>query len=259
MADLNIGSYFHKWLFAPRLNSLQKPVFIVGCGHSGTSILLRIIASHSKFHAIEDESRLFYKSNRQITKTLKHWSQLLNDNNKKRVIEKTPEHIFCIENIIKKIHDVKIICMVRDGRDVACSHKQRTSFESGLDNWIRSTMAIEPYLNHPNIMIVKLEDFVSNPTEIIKEILGFLGESFEEDMLDYHKYPAYYYDSRIEKPLKAEDGNNHRALRNWQINQPLFKTTTRWKVELSENEKKLFKQKAQVYLSFWGYDNYEEW
>lgn len=259
MVDLNIGSYFHKWLFASRLNSLQKPVFIVGCGHSGTSILLRIIAGHSRFHAIEDESRLFYKPNRQITKTLKHWSQLLRENNKKRIIEKTPEHIFCLENMIKKIHDAKIICMVRDGRDVACSHKQRTSFESGLDNWISSTMAIEPYLNHPNIMIVKLEDLVSNPTEIIKEILGFLGESFEEGILDYHKSPAYYYNSRIEKPLNAKDGNNHRALRNWQINQPLFKSTSRWKLEMSESEKNIFKQKAQNYLSFWGYENSGNW
>lgn len=256
---MSIASCIYKWFDKHKMTCLRNPVFIVGCGHSGTSIMLRIIGSHSAFCAIEDESRLFYKSNREMANTVQGWSKILSKNKKSRIVEKTPTHIYCLQDMFRKMQDAKIICMVRDGRDVACSHRHRVTFEAGLDNWVRSTLAIKPYMNHANLMVVKLEEFVANPTESLGYILAFIGEKFEAEMLDYHKTPAYHYDSSIRKPLSAEDGKNHRALRNWQINQPLFKTTSRWRLEMTEEEKELFKQKANNQLVFWGYEYNDQW
>lgn len=254
-----IDTYLYSQVLKYRAKQLHNPVFIVGCGHSGTSILLRVIGTHSSFHAVEGESRLFYKTSREMSRTIQSWLEILRKNNKKRIIEKTPEHIYRLGDMFKTLHGVKVICMVRDGRDVACSHKQRNTFDIGLESWVKSTSAIKPYLNHPDVMIVRLEDFVSGPARSLEAIMEFLGEKYESAMLEYHKIPAYHYSPEIIKPGSAEDGVNHRALRNWQINQPLFQSTSRWRLEMTGEEKYLFKQKAQSSLVSWAYEKNDEW
>ena len=78
-------------------------------------------------------------------------------------------------------------------------------------------------------------------------------------MLEYYRRPAFYYSSSIEKPSSVEEGENHRAYRNWQINQPLFESTERRKNEMTEQDKEYFKTKAQKQLKFWGYENSDGW
>jgi hypothetical protein len=41
--------------------SEYNPVFIVGCGHSGTTLILRILAEHKNLHVIDYESDIFNK------------------------------------------------------------------------------------------------------------------------------------------------------------------------------------------------------
>ena len=52
---------------------LKPPIFIVGCGRSGTTLLLRILGKHENIYAIEEESHLFvnYK-----TKVFLYWVKL---------------------------------------------------------------------------------------------------------------------------------------------------------------------------------------
>jgi hypothetical protein len=254
-----IYSFIFKLLFLTRLRSLSHSVFIMGCGHSGTSIILRVLGAHSSFYTIEDESRLFYKHDRELIRTLFRWEAGLKQKNKKRLLEKTPEHIYCLNRILEIFPKAKIIYMLRDGRDVACSHKHRNSYEFGVDTWVDATETIMPFLNNKNIKILKLEDFVSNPRLILTEALNFIGEDFEETILEYHREPAYYYSSKIVKPISTEEGENHRAYRNWQINQPIFHSTLRWSTDMTKDEKAYFKQKAQKYLQFWDYETSDNW
>ncbi|NNE38190.1 MAG: sulfotransferase [Gammaproteobacteria bacterium] len=234
-------------------------MFIMGCGHSGTSIILRILGAHSSFYTIEEESRLFYKHDRELIRTLFKWKFKLEQKKKKRALEKTPEHIYCLDRILKIFPKSKIIYMVRDGRDVACSHKHRNSFEFGVETWIDATETIMPFIHHKNIKILKLEEFVSNPRLKLTELLEFTGEKFENAMLEYYRQPAFYYSSSIDKPSSVEEGENHRAYRNWQINQPIFESTERWKNEMTEQDKKYFKMKAQNQLKFWDYESSDCW
>lgn len=259
MNKFSLDSYIYKWLFLSKLKALSNPVFIVGCGHSGTSIILRVLGAHSNFCTIEDESRLFYKSHRELICTLLYWSSKLEETDKKRIIEKTPEHIYCIDKIFKIFPNANIICMVRDGRDVACSHKHRNTIQFGMQSWVEASIAIRPYLHHRNIKIIKLEELVANPVTTLTQALKFTGEQFESSILEYHKQPAYYYDASIKRPQSVEEGDNHRAYRNWQINQPLFISTERWKTEMTSEEKSIFKNNAQEHLQFWGYEKSDNW
>jgi len=48
-------------------------------------------------------------------------------------------------------------------------------------------------------------------------------------------------------------------LRNWQINQPLFDGRGRWIKEMTEDDKVIFKDKAQKYLEKFGYADANSW
>jgi len=51
--------------FIKRIGICGAPMFIVGCDHSGTSLLLTILGSHSNIYAVPFESKITYKSNKQ--------------------------------------------------------------------------------------------------------------------------------------------------------------------------------------------------
>ena len=121
--------------------------------------------------------------------------------------------------------------MLRDGRDVVCSLKHRTnynSFEDRLERWIYDNMAGLPYWKHSNIMVVKYEDLIEKTTKTLKDIFDFLGEQYTEQVLKYHQQEKCWYHTKIIKPEKVLTQDEHHQLRNWQINQPLYDGRGRW-------------------------------
>lgn len=243
-----------------KVSDLQ-PVFIVGCGHSGTSLMLSMLDSHTILYGIPYESRVFLEPNKHsiITKALA-WQQECLYAGKSTWVEKTPKHVYFLGKVLKTFPNSKVIIMMRDGRDVACSIKAKVGCLShGIKEWKNSITAIEEYIDDDRIKIVKLEWLVSNRELALKEICDFLEIEYEEEMLSYHKVRRFYYSRVIKKPYTASDGENHLALRNWQINQPLFNNTSRWKDEMSLEERARFKVEAQELLEKFGYELSSEW
>jgi hypothetical protein len=127
--------------------------------------------------------------------------------------------------------------MVRDGRDVVSSLRNRTGkFEESVERWLNDNLAGKHYWNHPSVKVVRLEDLVKSPELVLNEICNFINEVSEADkMLNYHKSKQTFYD-----PKK----NEHSNLRDNQLKQPLFKNTSRWERELTESELLFFKNRA---------------
>lgn len=240
----------------PKIIKVPDPIFIVGCGHSGTSIMLAILSNHPHFHPITYESALFKRSESEIRAIMLQWDQKCMEAGKKRWIEKTPPHIFHIKRFLLHRPQSKFIIMLRDGKDVVCSLKYRTeykNFDTRVDRWIYDNLAGLPYWDHPNVIVVKYEDLVSKTEMTLKKVFSFLGENYLSEVLDYCKHQKYWYHSEIAKPMSVETHTEHHKLRNWQINQPLFDGRGRWKTEMSDEEKEVFKDKTQQYLQKFGY------
>lgn len=247
---------------APQTIKVHNPVFIVGCGHSGTSIMLAILSNHPAFYPITYESALFKRSETEIREIMLEWDQKCVEAGKKRWIEKTPPHIFHIKRLLLHRPESKFILMLRDGRDVVCSLKYRTeykNFEERIERWVYDNLAGLPYWNHPNVMVVKYEDLVGETEITLNKVFNFLGEIYTSDVLDYYKYQKLWYHSEIEKPMTIETHKDHHKLRNWQINQPLFDGSGRWRIEMTKIEKNIFKAKAQKYLEQFGYIDNDNW
>lgn len=246
----------------PNIIKVNNPVFIVGCGHSGTSIMLAILGNHPHFHPITCESALFKRNEPEIREIMLKWDRECIEAGKKRWIEKTPPHIFHIKRFLLHRPQSKFIIMLRDGRDVVCSLIYRTeykNFEERVERWVYDNLAGLPYWDHPNVMVVKYEDLVSKTEITLKKVFSFLGENYTSEILNYYKYQKYWYHSEIEKPATIETHKDHHKLRNWQINQPLFDGRGRWKTEISKIEKQKFKYIAQKYLEQFEYLTNASW
>lgn len=235
---------------------VPNPVFIVGCGHSGTSIMLAILGNHPSFYSITYESAIFQRSEAEIRTIMLQWDRECIEAGKKRWIEKTPPHIFQIGKFLLHRPQSKFIIMLRDGRDVVCSLKSRTEYQdfgTRVERWVYDNLAGLLYWNHPNVMVVKYEDLIVEAETTLKKIFAFLEESYANKVLDYHQNQKRWYHSEITKPLEVATHDNHHQLRNWQINQPLFDGRNKWQSIMSSEEKRIFKTTAQKYLLQFGY------
>ena len=242
--------------YIKRVKICKPPIFIVGAEHSGTSLLLAILGAHSRIYAIPYESQFAYKPQPQAQ--LKRFDLLAISEGKSRWVEKTPKHIHCIDKLLEFCCHAKILLIIRDGRDVACSIQDRYgSIELGIKRWVAHNRAGEAFWSHPNVYVLRYEQLIENFELTITDTLRFLGEYYEPEMQDYHSKPKYFYSNIIEKPPNAFR-ENHMPHRNWQINQPLFDGRGKWK-RMTEQEKLIVKDIANEMLVAYGYVDSVYW
>jgi len=144
----------------------KSPIFIVGCGHSGTSIMLAMLDTHSKLYAVPYESRIFVNlaDKADIQYQMLLWDKEAQRQLKERWVEKSPYHIHYLDKILEIAPKAKIIVMLRDGRDVACSIKARTgSLNHGLKQWLTTCGILSTCFNDSRVKVVKLENLTCDP------------------------------------------------------------------------------------------------
>ncbi len=238
------------------------PIFVVGCGHSGTSILVRLLGEHSHIYAVPYESRIFEYENFKKWLTLKIWNRETVVRGKHRWVEKTPMHVRLIDRIFAYVPDAKIIFVVRDGRDVTASLRKRFGeFETGLKRWVEDNHLGLAWKDDPRVLTVRYEDLVKNYQETMPRICTFIGETFEEEMIGFHETPEYFHSEKTEDKPGSESGKEHKYYRNWQVNQKLFDGSGKWLKEMTYDEKKSFKadDEAMRLLIDFGYVKNHDW
>lgn len=115
--------------------------------------------------------------------------QYMQKQGKLRWVEKTPDHIQHLDLIRKHFPSSPVIRIVRDPRDVALSLVKvpwgaKTYFEAieywkGLDD--KSKFFFE---QDPNSYTMRYEDLILSPEIELRKLCQFIGEDFEESMLD---------------------------------------------------------------------------
>jgi len=99
--------------------------------------------------------------------------------NKRRWAEKTPENIFFVDAIDKFFPNCQFINVIRDGRDVVCSFKQRWGSKtvlSGIKNWNRSiglTYAYRTRFKKDRYIEIRYENLVTIPEQETKNYFIF--------------------------------------------------------------------------------------
>lgn len=109
---------------------------------------------------------------------------------KERWGEKTPEYIDIIPEISALFPNAFFIALLRDGRDVNISLKQRgwegwSIYQRAL-YWQRCARNMQ-FLKQSgiNALFIKYEELVQNPASTLKQITGFLDTPYEDQMMNF--------------------------------------------------------------------------
>lgn len=208
----------------------EKPALIIGgCGRSGTSLLLSILAAQPSIFAIPDETGAFCPT--AYGKTLDRRAPLEIDRIREilrtadikpgitRWCEKTPKNILFFHSILETLgSDVRVLNIVRDGRDVITSrHPQR--FKSswvGVDRWVRDVGAGMPFDTHPQMFVIRYEDLVFRFSQCLEKICAFLDEPLDQNVLDWHQHTTVRTHSAWSNDVAAIHGQ---SIGRWRLPQ----------------------------------------
>jgi hypothetical protein len=233
-----------------------SPIFVVGCGHSGTSLLVRVLGAHSRIWEVPFESNLGTRSDITSRMLVKYFDLCTLANSKHRWVEKTPNHINCLERLWTIAPNAPVLLIIRDGRDVACSIRKRTGHvRDGILRWVYDNRAGERYWNDSRVHLLRYEQLVVDFERTIKGALAFLGEEYEPSMANYWQSAA---PSAGSQQSVSPVGANHDNFRRWQISQPLFDGRGKWH-SLAASEKQIVKELAGDMLREYGYVDSNDW
>jgi Sulfotransferase family len=220
---------WQQWKHRPhclRRVAVDRPVFVVGHPRSGTSWLYKLLVLHPEF-AGAPESHLFdyylkpfldedpfspwggvdYWLDRSQRPALlrgivdRIFAYRLAEEQKRRVVEKTPEHALSVMQIKELYPKAQFIHIVRDGRDVmlsvlAYAHNLQNPPEDlgeGAKQWCATLESVaQSRLHHDaDILELRYEDIVANPGPHVRRMFEFLGERCPDGLVDeiLVKYP----------------------------------------------------------------------
>lgn len=124
---------------------------------------------------------------------------------KTRWIEKTPQHVFLVDEILQSVPAAQFVEILRDPRDILASKKKRqqASRSAPHENRVRALERVyDPFWDalewrfavragqraraaHPDrLYSVRYEDLVRQPETIVQGVCAFLGLDFTPQMLD---------------------------------------------------------------------------
>lgn len=272
LSHLKTPKYWIKnilWRF-PKTISESQIYFVMGTPRSGTTLLQKILESHSKLFSIHGETAIFsyqnfWDNNRkhfelsksEIKELLSISSDnvnffengvnnLLNNNPGKIFIEKTPQHIKHLDFLIRHFPKAKFIHIVRDGRDCYCSARKHP--------WIPQSKSISTFskyynrclsqgiksFSNPNVYTLKYENLVRDPKNVLVKLMEFLNLELEEEQLD-SAFRSKDNRAQLEQFKKLNEGINDSSV-------------GRWRKELNEYEINQFNKHSIEVLKFFEYE-----
>src|SRR6056297_4213785 len=129
----------------------EKPIIIGACPRSGTTLLLSILDAHPNIYSIQNQTYAFTSWKKEnlpgrflpvrLDRLYREFLFHRIKGDPVRWCEKTPKNIQFLDKIIEYFSDtVKIIHLVRDGRDVVTSrHPKHTPNEYwvSVERWVK--------------------------------------------------------------------------------------------------------------------------
>jgi len=215
--------------------------FIVGCPRSGTTLLQVLLAAHSRVFSLPEShffrksfrgKRAFLLRGFHASAVLRSWLQQIGmQEYVSRVprlspfrnpvvkafvsimdevalrggascwVEKTPGHVFVIEEIEKRVPNAHFIHIIRDGRAVVASmcdagrrYKDAKFWQRPLgefvSKWNRAILRSAKCVGKTNHFFVSYEALTADPKRELNAICEFLGLEFEESMLESYRKTA---------------------------------------------------------------------
>ena len=214
----------------------MKRIFLVGAPRSGTTILQSLLAAHPEIISFPESKFFHYLLYEDFAANLStrlasflrdeiNRPELLNDfddnqnvenkaswfvrildslameENKSIWLEKTPEHLYFIEDIQSLIPDAKFIHILRNGMDTIASMYEATrnftdlwggvwDLEHCIERWKDAMLTSHKYVDNSRHILVKYEELIDNKNVVLADICNFIGIEYDAAMLINYKTKA---------------------------------------------------------------------
>ena len=194
----------------------HRPIFIVGCQRSGTTLMRLILDSHPNI-SCGPETR-FLAHFKQVTGEdwermqlygfsrewwLGRFGDLFHDfqwgyaqsRGKSRWADKTPRYALDLEFLNEVFPNAQFLHVVRDGRDVVASHRDRWGYVKAVkaaEKWHRYIDAVERFaatMPSDRFFEVRYEDLVGATEPTLRKVLEFFDEPWDDAVLRHDEAP----------------------------------------------------------------------
>ena len=184
--------------------------------------------------------------------------------NKKRWGDKTPPYSAHIIDIKKLLPEAYFIHLIRDGRDVALSLKDKwfgpgNKIDELANNWVYRIRETRRQAQHlTNYIEIRFEDLITEPENTLKKICNFIKLPYSNQMLNYYQNA----DKRLSEMVDRFDSKGNLILQK-EKRLEIFELTKkppeksriqRWKKEMSLEEQIKFKKIAGHILKDLNYE-----
>lgn len=206
-----------------------KWIFVVGCGHSGTSLVAAMLGAHPRIYAIPFETYAFTKAG-DPKSLLKEIARSCDKRAARYICEKTPIHVTHIPDILKTFPRSHIVVCLREPKDVCASLKRRHGdLEKGVTRWLHDNQCALESMETPNILPLRYEQLIQDTEPTLERLCRALSLKYSPSMLDFWKDERDWFGN--------VDRKEHEKHRNWQIHQPLMTNRISvYRAELSDDE-----------------------
>ncbi|MCX7621010.1 MAG: sulfotransferase [Acidimicrobiales bacterium] len=186
-------------------------LFIVGCGHSGTTVIRDLFNAVTGTHVIPNESRLFEfpRYSFEVKRVLRQWEAAARADGASLIVEKTPQQVFHLQRIWQWLPNAKILGVVRDPRDVVASMLGRgRTVDAAVSRWCRAGEILKRVASDGRCRIMRYEDLVADPQQLMSELASFVGSEVHEALPQVRTRVEALAASGLEsEPVRADHDN----------------------------------------------------
>lgn len=186
------------------------PIILGACPRSGTTLLLSILSAHPSIHAIKKQTYAFTEWNdkgrpKRLDRLYREFLLPKISSESIRWCEKTPKNVEYFGEILNYFSEVKLIHLIRDGRDVVTSRHPRRNPEKywvSPQRWMNNVKAALAFKDNDNVYTIFYEKLIKNFEEEIKKLCEFLNEKVEDHILNWTENTSLQRSKHWKKPVQ---------------------------------------------------------
>jgi hypothetical protein len=227
----------------PAVTDSAGVAFVLGCGHSGTTLVASRLGNHPEVALIPEETNLF-EPRRPLAAARRALLDARADarrNGRRMLLEKTPKHVRVTGRIRRLLPEARLIVLVRNPLDTCLSLRGRGgTLTEAIDRWCVDNAAALRLADDPRARIVHYEDVTAEPEPAFRAMADFLGLPWDPAVLGTETAYGAVAQRTANMRLRAE-----------QIARPIIANSGKWREGLTPAEiAEVRARTAELYARF---------